>query len=281
MNKIWTLLCLALAIEFSAQAVTPGAISSATAGSGRAAVEASESPFLNPATLPYLRGYYFTSSYNTSSSKASDLTFSLTDHMPDTVVPTSLGYSQSTTPIVGGGTLRSQDLRLAMAEKISEHLGVGFAIHHKSDRNDFDSYAQNNLILANVISVTDDLSFGLVFDDVLPANANVPEALRLFNHTSAGVSYNYKRVIRAKFDLISATNNSFSKPTAVGGVESFMNRWLVLRVGVGRNQETSSNILSAGLGFQGPKFGVHYAYFQNAEEENLARHTVDLSIPVW
>lgn len=279
--KLWTLLSVLLSVGVSVYAVTPGAISSATAGSGRGAVEASESPFLNPATISYLRGYYFTSSYNSASTKGTDLTLSLTDHLPDTVVPTSLGYTQSSLPLAGGGMLKTSDLRLAMGEKVSEHLGVGLAVHHKSDRTEAEYYSQNNFVLAGAVSVTDNLSFGLVFDDILGASPAIPENMRLMNRTSAGVSYNYKRVVRAKFDLISATNNSFSKPTAVGGVESFMNRWLVLRVGLGRNQETNGNIMSAGMGFQGPKFGVHYAYFQSSEDENLARHTVDLAIPVW
>jgi hypothetical protein len=201
--------------------------------------------------------------------------------MQETLIPTSLGYSQTSIPQATGGLIRSQDLRVALGERVSDRFGAGLAIHHKSDQTDYDSFAQNNLVLAGVVSITENLSFGLVFDDFLGNSSVIPEAQRLYSHTSTGISYNYKRVIRAKFDLISGTNNSFSKPTAVGGVETFMNRWLVLRVGAGRNLETKSNILSAGLGFQGPKFGLHYAYFQSSEDENFARHTVDLAIPVW
>jgi hypothetical protein len=281
MTKIWgILISLFISIQ-GAYAINPGAISSATAGSGRASVEATESPFLNPATIPYLRGYIFTSSYNSTGTKSSDLTFSITDNMKETVIPTSLGYSQSTLRPTEDTLIKSQDLRIAVGEKVGNRFGAGLAVHHKNDRSEFDSYAQTNMTVAGVWAVNNSLSAGLVFDDIIGASSDIPEFLRLKSKTSMALSYNHKRVIRAKVDLISGGNNSFVKPTLVGGVETFMNRWLILRVGVGRDSEASAGILSGGIGFQGPKFGIHYAYLESRENESLTRHTVDLAIPVW
>jgi len=279
--KFFNLFCLVLLFGFSVRASQPGAISSATAGSGRASVEASESPFLNPATLPFLRGYFFTSSYNASTGNKSDWRLSLTDNMKDTILPTTLAYTRSSAYLTNGEQIRSQDLRLAIAERIKNRIGIGLAFHHKTDQVPDQSYAQTNMVLSGVWSINDSLSAGLVFDDIIGASDSVPEAYRLKTKTSGGLSYNYKKVVRAKLDVVSADNNGFAKPSLLGGVESYMNRWLILRVGTGRDNEKSSNIYSGGLGFLGPRFGIHYAYLQSNEDKNFIRHTLDVAIPVW
>jgi len=264
-----------------------GAITAATAGSGRASVEATDSPYLNPATIPFVRGYNFTTSYSSATAStvgsggSSDLSLTLTDNMKDTVVPTSLGYTQGTVFRADQSKVTSKDVRLAFGERFSKNFSFGLAGHYKNDRTEMDSYGQTNLTLAGAMALTENISLGLVMDDILGASPSIPEDLKVRPNTGLGFSYNYKRVIRTKVDLVSGSNNNFGKPTLSGGVETFMNKWLILRIGMGRNQERSSNIFAGGLGFQGPKFGIHYAYQSTQEEQNLNRHSVDLAIPIW
>jgi hypothetical protein len=270
----------------AAPVANSGAVSSATAGAGRASVEASDSPFLNPATLPYLRGYFLTSSYNRSSSDSSDLSFSVIDNMRETLIPTALGYIQSTNKSDPEMPIRTQDLRLALGEKYTRKFSAGMAIHHRNDRSEralsrMETYSQTNLVLATAWAATDNLSFGFVGDDLFPPAQGIPSDLRLTPRVSMGMAYNFKKMVRTKLDYISGANNTYARPSIVGGVESYMNHWMIIRIGLGRDFESSSNIFSGGLGFQGPKFGIHYAYLQNQREQNLIRHSVDLAIPVW
>jgi hypothetical protein len=201
--------------------------------------------------------------------------------MKDTVVPTSLGYTQGSVFRADQSKALSKDVRIAMGERLSKNFSMGLAGHYKNDRTDFESYGQTNLTLAGVMALTENISLGLVLDDFLGASPSIPEDLKLKSNVGLGFSYNYKRVIRTKIDFVSGSNNNFGKPTLSGGVETFMNKWLIIRLGLGRNQERSSNIFAGGLGFQGPKFGVHYAYQSTQEEQNLNRHSVDLAIPIW
>lgn len=70
-----------------------GAITTATADSGRATVEPSEAPVLNPASIPFTKGYFITSNY-AFLQNAQAFTASLTDNLPDTLVPASAIYNQ-------------------------------------------------------------------------------------------------------------------------------------------------------------------------------------------
>jgi hypothetical protein len=265
-----------------------GAVTAGTAGSGRGSVEATDSPFLNPATLPFVRGYNFMSSYSASSSSTSegasgttDLSLSLLDNMKDTVVPTAISYVQGMVRPPDQSRIFSKDIRLAFGQRVSKRFSVGLAGHYKNDRTDFDSYNQGNLTLAGAVALTDNLALGVVGDDLLPAPKSVPEGFKLGTTTSFGLSHNHKRLIRTKLDLVSAPGNNFGKPTVSGGVETYMNKWLILRVGVARNLLKEANLFAGGLGFQGPKFGIHYAYQNAPEDQSLNRHSVDLAIPIW
>lgn len=283
---IKTLVCLCLFISTQVFAAPYlGAVSSATAGAGRASVEALDSPFLNPATLPYVRGYHFNSSFSASNSvnstQESNMAVTITDNMKDTILPTSLGYIQTGLVRPDQSKVNSKDFRLAFGQRVLPKLSVGLSGHYKNDKTEFDSYGQTNLTLATALSLSDNLSLGLVYEDFLPPPSVVPEDFKLWTTTGFGLSYNYKRVIRSKLDIVSGQRNTFTRPTISGGVETFMNKWLILRVGAGRNQELKSNILAAGIGFQGPKFGIHYGYQNMKQDENSSRHSVDLAIPIW
>jgi hypothetical protein len=258
-----------------------GAISAATAGTGRAAGEVSDSPFLNPSTISFLRGYFFSSSYSTASEFYSGYTISITDTLKETVIPTAAAYSQGTMKTKDGFKASSRDFRLAMAEKVGGRFALGLSGHYKNDRTDWDSFGQTNLTLGAVLAVTENLSAGLVFDDFLGPPATIPQEFRLKPTIGTGLSYNYKKVVRARLDVVSAENNTLTRPTYGAGVESFMNKWMILRLGVGHDTDKNSNIYSAGVGFRGPKFGLHYAYSSSTEDENPVRHSVDLAIPIW
>jgi hypothetical protein len=287
-KSILIVVCFFLSAFSSWAAPYSGAVMAGTAGSGRASVEATDSPFLNPATLPFVKGYNFTSSYSASSSSTdegaggtTDLSLGLMDNMKDTVVPTALSYVQGTTTLADQSRIISKDIRLALGQRVSQRFSFGLAGHYKNDRTDFDSYGQGNLTLAGALALTDDLALGLIYDDFLPPPGSLPEAFKIRASTGIGISHNYKRVIRSKLDIVTAANNNYGKPTISGGVETYMNKWLILRVGLAHNYQKKADLFAGGIGFKGPKFGIHYAYQNAPEDQSLSRHSVDLAIPIW
>lgn len=262
-----------------------GAVSSATAGAGSAAVEASESPFGNPASIAFLKGYYFTAGFGAVNQKAvgsaQDLSVSLTDNMKDTVVPTSLSYVQiNMRPDRGENTLQ-REFRLGFGNLIRPNLGFGLGVTHRDDRLNYDSHAQTNLDIGFLLNPAKDVGIAAYFENILPPKSEIPEAYRLNQTTTLAGSYNYRRFLRVKADLISETNNSFNKPTLAAGIESYMNKWLILRWGLQRNNEKAADVYAAGMGFMGPKFALSYAYQNSPQDESLTRHSVDLAVPIW
>jgi hypothetical protein len=279
------LMGLLLLTSFSSQAYV-GSVSAATGETGRAAVEASESPFGNPAALAFLNGYYFGAGYGAShqnrAGNAQDLSVSLTDNMKDTVVPTSFSYVQNTSRPEGvSDDVMGRTFKLSFGNFIRPGFAFGLGINHQDDRPPQDHYIQTNVQTGVLWAPNKDFGAALTFENLVPPNTDIPEAFRLKQTTGAGVSYNFKRFVRLKGDLVSASNNNFGKPTLAFGMESYMNRWMILRWGLQRQNELDANLYTAGIGFIGPKFGFHYAYENSPQNESLSRHSVDLAVPIW
>lgn len=283
---MWKLfLSLFFFFSFSAEAYV-GAVSAATGETGRAAVEASESPFGNPAALAYLNGYFFSAGYGVNSQHtkggSQDLAVSLTDSMKDTVVPTSFSYVQDTLRPEGANEdSLGKTFKLSFGSFISQGFSFGFGVTHQEDQIPSQNFRQTNIQTGFLWAPNNNLGVALVSDNLLAAPDSVPEAYRLKQTTGLGVSYNHERFVRFKADLVSQANNAFGKPTLAAGLESYMNRWLIIRIGLQRNNEMAANLYTAGMGFTGPKFGLHYAYVNSPQNDSLNRHSVDLAVPIW
>ncbi|PIS11863.1 MAG: hypothetical protein COT73_01695, partial [Bdellovibrio sp. CG10_big_fil_rev_8_21_14_0_10_47_8] len=210
-----------------------------------------------------------------------DLAISLTDNMRETVVPTALSYVQNNSQLSQGQDDLRRQIKLSMGNFITEGVSFGLGVTHTDDRLPYDQYAQTNVQTGFLWSPNKDVGFAAVFDNMLKPNESLPKELQVDQTMGFGASYNYKKFVRFKTDLISNRNNKFDKPTLAAGMESYMNKWLILRWGVQRNYELESDLYSGGMGFIGPRFGLHYAYQTSPQDEHLARHSVDLAVPIW
>lgn len=286
--KILLMFSLVL-VSFSAFAVNTS-VSGATGGAGVASVEASDAPYSNPAALAYLKGYYFTTFYGSSKvrdvSNTQDFGLNLTDNMRDTVVPTSLAYVQSKAQ--GANETQdvlTRDFRLSFGNFVSQKFAFGLGVIHKDDQFFEERFNQTNLNVGTHYAANKVLGFALYAENVLTPNSRITEEYRLKQRTTAGMTYHYKKFVRLKADVRTSSANSADKPTIMAGLESYMNKWLVIRFGAQKDAEIEGDLYSAGLGFIGPKFGLHYAYQSGRQnkptEENLSRHSIDLAIPIW
>ncbi len=262
-----------------------GSVNSATGGAGSAAIEASEAPYGNPAAMGFLKGYYFTAGFGSKTQRtvgsAQDIAVSLSDNMKDTVVPTSLSYVQTTTKPEIGDEVLEREFHLGMGNMLAPGLGFGLGINYNDDRFMNDRLTQTNIDSGFLYAPTRDIGASILMENLLPLNKDVPEAYRMRQTTTLGASFNYKKFVRFKTDLITGSNNNFGKPTLAAGMESYLNRWMILRWGLQKNNEKAANVYSGGLGFIGPKFALHYAYQNSPQDESLTRHSVDMAVPIW
>jgi hypothetical protein len=234
-----------------------------------------------------MQGYYLTAGFGATKQNNmgnnQDLAVSVTDSMKETVVPTSFSYAQNTTrPDGAADDLLARSFKLSFGNLINKQISFGLGIVHEDDRSLVDRYTQTNVQTGFLWTPNSNVGAAVVFDNLVPPQTDsIPESYRLKQTIGAGVSYNYRRIVRLKADLISAENDTFGKPTIAAGMESYMNRWMILRWGLARNNQLAANLYTAGLGFVGPKFGLHYAYQNSPQNESLSRHSVDLAVPIW
>lgn len=256
-------------------------VSAATASSGRASVESLDVPFLNPAAIAYQEGYFFgTGGSRFRSDTLGDvdvLSVSLTDNMRETPVPTTLGFSQ-TKYQVGKSPYERKDIRLAVGNFVYGRNALGGGIAYRATRADQVNAQQFNLFFGGMIAIGRNFSVGAVIENPVPAARDIPPTELLGYSTALAMSYNYKTFMRLKLDIISDSE----KPTIAAGLENYFNRWIIVRFGYSKNFNLNHNTAAAGVGFQGPRFGIHYA-FQNVQ--SLAgwdpRHSIDLGVPLW
>lgn len=261
------------------------AISAATANAGRAAIESLDVPFQNPAGIAFAKGYSFATGLSRFSSEAGvdqeELAVLLSDNTPDSVVPTSLAYLQKKDQIPGSDW-EQKDVRLSLGNFIGPRRAVGFGLNYRQERANSITSQQASLTVGSIFGVSQNLGVAFVVDNLLPI-VNAPEAReRLSPLTSLGMSYNMGKFLRARMDLTTQRNNSLNKPILAAGLENYWNRWLIFRIGAARDAELEQTTLSTGLGFDGPRFGIHYA-FQSVEAPlgRDQRHSVDLALTLW
>lgn len=282
-----------------------GSVSAATGNAGVAAVEAGESSMMNPATLGYIKGYYFGTTYGTQiipMFEGKKFSVSLTDALKDTVVPTSINYEQvkwtansaDSDSALGGGSNNSQAagfqglnewnsklVQLAFGNQINSYFSFGLGINFQNDNIQDVNYNQTNLSLGGMLAVNKNLGFAVVFQNLFSADKKIPEMARLPQRTILGGTFHYKKLVRFKLDASSDHANAWNKPVIMGGVENYLNKWMIFRVGALRDNELAAYAWSAGVGFVLPKFAIQYAYQNSTENSQLQRHSVDLAVPVW
>lgn len=262
-----------------------GSVTAATGGAGAAVVEASESPFINPASIAHLQGYYFTSSLGAGKKgglgSEQDLGISLTDNMKDTIVPTAIAYSQEYFDTPNDQDISDRRIRLGFGNYIAKKVSLGVAFIQQENRTPDRKYDQGNLDLGVLYTPSSNMGFGMHYQNVLGGKIEVPDQFRQDSALAAGFVINYKKFYRFKFDLQSAKANNFEKPTLKMGVETYLNNWIIARFGAAKDNFFNFNVYSAGMGFIGPKFALHYAYQNSQQEESVTRHSIDLALPLW
>jgi hypothetical protein len=264
-----------------------GAVSRANGGVGAAVVEAGETPFQNPAGIAHLRGYRFTSGYSvfneSEAIKNSSWAFSLTENTKDTVVPTSLSYYQTKHEEIDQlqNEYLIREIRLGFANFFKRKWSFGLGVNFNENRYREKSWTQTNLVAGMLFAPSPKIGFGMFINNLVPPKSEVPEVVRQKQISSFGTTVNYLKYIRIKADIRSAENLNFGKPTIGGGIETYMNDWVIFRIGAQKNYQLNQEFYSTGLSFDGPRFGLHYGFLMSPEDTRLTSHAIDLSLPLW
>lgn len=255
-----------LIVNVASAQVYNSSISAATGGTGRAAVEAGDASFLNPGILVHLRGRYFFSSV-----AKDEFAITLSDNTKDSLLPAALGYVQKKSD-TALGELKFSDVSLALAEFAVDKIAVGLTGHYYEFKLPEPSYRQVNADLGVIYTPQSHIGWALVVYNIFGENKDIPEAFRPKTSVGGGFNYIYKALIRFRVD---ATSES----VFMAGVETYINQFIITRVGYSNDTDDERELWTAGLGFKGPRFALNYAYQGNPQNSGDYRHSVDLVIP--
>lgn len=251
-----------------------GAVSAATGGTGRGAVEPIDGVLLNPATVSDLPNKSF--SYNYSQDQWA---LTVTDNGQDSYFPASLKFIKTKSSVVD-----TQQLGLSFASRRWKKFavgGTGSMVEYTNYLSNSleEKYRQSTVDLAATYALATNFGIGLVANKVGSSTASLPENLQIQKTVALGMSYTYLNFARFRLDVESAPENKTDKLVYMTGLENYLNDWVVFRLGYQNNNVVSKNYLTAGIGFAGPQFGLHYAYIANTTSNNEDKHLFDLGIP--
>lgn len=282
-------------IYSSSAPAAPGAISSALAGAGRSSVDLGESYVLNPASVAHLRGSGV--SFGTSSLAATDNSqgsshhwhLSLNENSPDSIVGTSIYLNQSAWDASPDGTMgarQTQDGWFSIANFVMPLLTVGLSYHLRQTQTLDLDFQEHNFGLGFIWTPLEDFGFGFSLQNFRPCAKDIPAEFCVGSNAGVGLLYLGGDSVRLRLDYSQKSHPLLSQAGTewAFGLENLMTPWALARVGVAQEQrQDKSQILryAFGLGFAGPRFGIHYGYQQYQIAQRGSEHSVDLIIPFW
>ena len=273
--KIFKNIFLVFFFGLSANASEIGAVSTATGGGGFGAVEPVDGILKNPAFLRDLPNRNFSFNY------AQDIwALSISDNSQESLFPAGL---QMTSEKVSD-QLRTQKLGLNFSPPRLGPITMGATaslVSYDSQPTPFqtEQFQQAVLDVGLTYALSRDFGLGLTANRISSSNVKLAENLQLQKYAAFGLSYTYENFIRLRLDAETAPEYKTDKLVYMVGMENYMNDWVVLRLGYRNDNVVLKDYFSAGLGFTGPQFGLHYAYIADVADSGSAKHLIDLAIP--
>jgi len=264
-------LSLYFIVSFANAQTHSSAATDAVGGAGRAAVDAGDVNYLNPAALVHVKGRYI---YSTVS--RDDLSLGLSETSKDVVVPGNFSFFEKKNTDDPNMDIRTQEFRLSLADFVFKRFAMGLTGIMDTTKLNGASYAQTNGNFGFFYTPTDTIGTALVLYNVFDAPSNVPLILRLQKEMALGFNAIYKNFLRVRFDVLSAPENNFGKSAYMAGFETVLNEFLVARVGYKNDINANQELITEGFGFNGPLFVLNYAHQGNMKGAEFDRHSIDL-----
>jgi hypothetical protein len=294
-HTLFFIFCLMNSIQGLAQ-TSLGAISGALAGAGRSSVDSSESYLLNPATVAHLRGAaisFGSATFRRPPSDNSDQQgfdgwhLSLNENSPDAVVGTSIYLSQTKNnqPFTSLNTATQfNDAWLTLGNFIFPQLTGGLSYHYHESQTKLKAYEEHNLGMGFLWTPWERFGVGVSVQNLKTASPEIPDELTLGTTSGVGLLYLHEDYLRLRLDFARKMHKLPAQTTSewAFGLENAMTPWLFARIGLGQqktDEEKTTQKVTFGLGFAGPRFGIHYGFQQFQLDQQGTEHSVDFMIP--
>ncbi len=270
MNKILFLSVSFFILNLSAIENT-GAVSAATGGAGVGALEEVDGGYLNSASIALFSKKSFAASFSKYHSNVH-----LTDNGRDALFPAGIAYTKT-----DENNIQTQAYHLLVAYEVVSKisLGLDMALREIKMIGIEEKFSQTIVSPAIFYQITQSISAGFVLKNKALSNTILADSLDQNSSLAMGFSYVYEKFAKFRFDFEAPQNEKTDKMIYKIGLETFINDWIITRIGYQNDNAYSMNYFTAGLGFAGPQFGLHYAYQSEARNNRDPLHTIDLNIP--
>lgn len=250
-----------------------GSVSMATGGTGRGTAEPTDSVLLNPAIVAQIPTKYFSFNYSKD-----QMGLIISDNGREALFPAALAFNRTELD-----HLQTQTIALSLAyspiPKLSFGLGIGLIEYSFDNSTTEQKLRQTAGDFGMTYAFFKNFAIGVVGYKVFASKSDLDSRIQKQKSVGAGINYTYESFARFRFDVESGPDNKTNRMIYMSGLETYINEWMVLRMGYQNNNVLSKNFVTAGLGFAGPQFGLHYAYLSNPADSDDNRHSVDLGIP--
>ncbi len=263
-----------------------GPISSALGGTGRAATEAEEGQFLNPAILPHAREFSSAVFY-ADGEMGKDLGETVmgvgfVDNTEGVLIPGGLTYLKTRRTFPDKSPVNEQYGLVAIGGFLSRHFTGGLSIHYRDivEEGGLDASVWNST-LGLLFAPQPDWGIGLTWDHFLTRDSDkLPRHLRDMPELGLGAVYLYNEIFRFRLDVAKALEKEVQGKYRFGfGIETFTSSFLAVRVGAERDEIADKTFVSAGWAFAGPRLKLDYSFKNDVRNGNGAMHSVDFRVP--
>lgn len=262
-----------------------GPISSAMGGSGRAGLPSSEGAFLNPAVIPLVKNYELIGFYRdgeiSPGQHRQGWAVGVVDNSDGVLFPGALHYAKTRDTGRSDHGINGELWHAAGAYLLQDRLSLGFSAYRiQYQSKGGPEYTQWNGSLGAVFLVHENLSFAYVFDNIARPGSEVPLGLREDPKHTVGLFARLVEILTLRIDVQRETQfNPHGALTYMGGIESAMSEYFVMRLGYRYDDLREQRFWTGGLGFNGPRLRVDYSIEKSQEGSSGALHSVDLRVP--
>lgn len=266
-----------LSFNSFAQTQFTGITSLGLGGTGRAAVRAEEVGFLNPASLMHVRGYMVGGSYRDmnvrNEGSVENVMAYLSESGTKSMFPLNITYLKTRNyhlPFVD----KNEEFIFSTATRILNNLSLGLNVSRSEHETSINKEADWNTSIGLMYVLNPDFAIGLVYYNLLDS-----DTYYLARRIGFGSSYLFKGFLRFFMDLeYMVDHNPDNELQYMLGLEHILTDMLAYRMGLRFDDMRNSNYWTLGIGFNGPRLALGYAFEKNFSYASEYSHSVDLKL---
>lgn len=264
----------------------PGPISSALGEAGIVNVDAVEGPFYNPAILPHLKkefqtGFVFGQGSTIETRDDRYWGVVLSDSSKETYFPASAAYVAGTTTFGTSPAADEKYFTLVGGNFIWRQVSLGVSFNRRESQIPLaEKFVQNNFTVGMVWPFSTTFAIGGIAQNLAHPGGEVPSYLQLPSKAGIGLYYLYLEKFHMRADVTQELRDNPKNQIALGvGIDSHFANFIAARLGYHWDNLRDKRMLTAGVGFLGPRLSLSYGYQVENQQGSGSRHVVSIEMP--